>query len=114
MLFLCENETQGIAYNEAMSMGLPILAWNPGRWLDPNRHAHGRSDCPASSVPYWDQRCGEQFAQAGEFADALDLFVERLRGGRYAPRDYMLENLTLDRCARKYIAFLAEANETMR
>lgn len=114
MLFLCENETQGIAYNEAMSMGLPILAWNPGRWLDPNRHAHGLGDCPATSVPYWDERCGEQFAQPGEFAAAVDRFVDRLRAGRYAPRDYMLENLTLERCARNYVAFLAEANETVR
>ena len=84
MLFLCENETQGIAYNEALSMGVPMLAWNPRRWLDPNRHAHQLGDCPASSVPYWDERCGEQFHQLAELPDALDRFLEHLRAGRYA------------------------------
>lgn len=114
MLFLCENETQGIAYNEALSMGLPVLAWNPGRWLDPNRHAHRLSDCPASSVPYWDDRCGEQFSSWSEFPTALARFVERLRAGQYAPRDYMLENLTLERCARRYLDLLAEADRKSR
>lgn len=109
MLFLCENETQGIAYNEALSAGVPLLAWNPHRWLDPNRHAHGLSDCPASSVPYWDERCGEQFSRAGEFPQALDVFWQRVQAGRYRPRDYVLENLTLEHCARQYVALLEEA-----
>ncbi|MBS0630868.1 MAG: glycosyltransferase [Verrucomicrobia bacterium] len=112
MLFLCENETQGIAYNEALSMGVPILAWNPGRWLDPNRHAHGHSNAPASSVPYWDERCGEQFVRLAEFDAALDRFLEKSRAGRYAPRDYILENLTLEKCARHYVALLDEAAQT--
>ncbi len=109
MLFLCENETQGFAYNEALSMGVPMLAWNPGLWLDPNRHARGLSDCPASSVPYWDERCGEQFRRLGEFGGALDCFLERLRAGAYHPRNYILENLTLEQGARRYVQFLAEA-----
>jgi len=50
MLFLCENETQGIAYNEALSMGVPILAWNPRRWLDPNRHAQPAPSPTGTSV----------------------------------------------------------------
>lgn len=107
MLFLCENETQGIAYNEALSMGVPILAWNPGRWLDPNRHAHGLSACPASSIPYWDERCGEQFRSIAGFAPALERLLERLP--TYRPRDYIMENLTLEHCARTYVALLDEA-----
>jgi hypothetical protein len=109
MLFLCENETQGIAYNEALSMGVPILAWNPGRWLDPNRHSHGFSNAPASSVPYWDARCGEQFTALAELPAALDRFCERLRAGAYAPREYILDYLTLEACARDYVRLLAEA-----
>lgn len=109
MLFLCENETQGIAYNEALSMDVPLLAWNPGRWLDPNRHAHGLSDCPASTIPYWDERCGEQFTRLAELDGALDRFLVRLRSGRYHPRDYVLEHLTLEKCARRYLDLLAEA-----
>lgn len=110
MLFLCENETQGIAYNEALSMGLPILAWNPLRWLDPARHEHGLGDCPASSVPYWDERCGEQFHALAELEPALEIFLDRVRAGQYHPRDYILENLRLDTCARNYLTLIDEAS----
>lgn len=111
VLFLCENETQGIAYNEALSMGVPLLAWNPGKWLDPNRRAHGLADAPASSVPYWDDRCGEQFCRLAEFSPTLDRFLDRARSGKLAPRDYMLENLTLERCSQTYVDILKEAGE---
>jgi hypothetical protein len=110
MLFLCENETQGIAYNEALSMDVPILAWNPQRWLDPNRHKHGLSDCPASSVPYWDDRCGEQFHTLAELPAALDRFQSRLKAREFHPRDYIVENLTLEKCAQHYLDLLAEAS----
>jgi hypothetical protein len=107
MLFLCENETQGIAYNEALSMGVPILAWNPRRWLDPNRHRHGLGECPASTIPYWDARCGEEFLDRAAFGPALERFLEGLNSGAYHPRDYILENLTLEKCTRRYLELLA-------
>jgi hypothetical protein len=112
MLFLCENETQGIAYNEALSMGVPLLAWNPRCWLDPNRHMHGLGECPASSVPYWDDRCGEQFHTIATMSDTLDLFLDRLRHGSYRPREYILEHLTLEKCAWHYVTLLTEALDT--
>ncbi|MEO6847042.1 MAG: glycosyltransferase family 1 protein [Chthoniobacterales bacterium] len=112
MLFLCENETQGIAYNEALSMNVPLLAWNPGKWLDPGRHMHGLSDWPATSVPYWDERCGDQFHTGSEFPAALGLFLEKMNAEKYSPRDYVLENLTLEICTRQYLALLEEAAAT--
>lgn len=114
MLFLCENETQGIAYNEALSMDVPILAWNPGCWLDPTRHAHHLSHCHASSVPYWDDRCGEQFVRLEELSPVLDRFLDRQRRGGYRPRDFALETFDLGRCARHYVALLREADELSR
>jgi glycosyltransferase involved in cell wall biosynthesis len=110
MLFICENETQGIAYNEALSMNVPMLAWNPRRWLDPNRHRHGLSQCPASTIPYWDGRCGEEFLNLAALPAALERFLERARRGDYHPRDYILENLTLEKCARHYLDLIAEAS----
>ena len=109
MLFFCEHESQGIAYSEALSMDVPILAWNQRRWLDPNRHAYGLSDWPATSVPYWDERCGEQFVSLSEFPEVLDRFVERNARGKYRPREFILENLTLEKGARAYLSLLEEA-----
>jgi glycosyltransferase involved in cell wall biosynthesis len=111
MLFVCEHESQGLAYQEALSSGVPILAWDPGEWLDPQRFAWGTPHVPATSVPYFDPRCGERFWNFAAFPDALGRFMENLRSGRYAPRDYILEHLTLDRCARHYIQLLNDAAE---
>ena len=112
VLFLCENETQGIAYNEALSMDVPLLAWDPCRWLDPNRHQHGLSNCPASSVPYFDERCGERYTRLADLPATLDRFLERMHRGAYHPRDYVLEHFDLGECARRYVAFLHQARQT--
>ncbi len=110
LLFVCEHESQGIAYQEAMSANVPVLAWDPGEWLDPERFKWSTPHVPATSVPYFDARCGERFCDAATFPAALGLFLERLRMGVYAPREYILENLTLALSARRYLALLAKAN----
>ncbi|HVU25338.1 MAG TPA: glycosyltransferase [Opitutus sp.] len=112
MLFICEHESQGLAYQEALAAGVPVLAWDPGEWLDPRRFEWNTPHVPASSVPYFDARCGERFAEVAGFPGALATFQDRLRKGRYAPRDYILENLTLERCARRYVDLLNEAAES--
>lgn len=104
LLFLCEHETQGLAYQQAMSAGLPVLAWDPGQWLDPMRFAYGEVSTPATSVPFFDARCGTTFASAVDFPAALTRFMDER--ARYDPRAYILETLTLERCAKAYLDLL--------
>ena len=104
MIFLCEHETQGIAYQQALACGVPILAWDRGGdWQDPAFYPERVRYGPVSSVPYWDRRCGVRFQDAAEFDARLDEFLDRLTREDFAPRDYILENLTLERCARRYV-----------
>lgn len=104
MLFVCEHETQGIAYQEALSSGVPVLAWDHGgEWLDPEFHPHRVRYAPISSVPYWDDRCGVRFASATEFPAALDDFLVREKAGRFSPRQYIIENLSLGPCAARFV-----------
>jgi len=110
LLFLCEHESQGIAYQEAMSAGLPVLAWDPGEWLDPARFNWGTPHVAATSIPYFDPRCGRSFRDAAIFPVELSAFLESLRSHAYAPRDYVLETLTLSRCAQHYLDLLHQAN----
>jgi hypothetical protein len=103
MIFLCEHESQGLAYQEALSSGMPILAWDQGWCLDPNRFAWGDPGIPATSVPYFDERCGLKFKDFDEFESKLDEFVSLLHKGVFSPREYIIENLTLEKCAQRYL-----------
>jgi hypothetical protein len=104
MIFLCEHETQGFAYLQALSSGVPILAWDRGGyWQDPEFYPQRVRFEPVTSVPYWDGRCGVKFKQALAFPGALEAFWSEIQLGRFSPRDYILENLTLERCAKEYV-----------
>lgn len=109
MIFLCEHETQGIAYQQALACGLPILAWDRGGyWQDPEFYPHRVKFAPVTSVPYWDERCGRKFAHLAEFSEQLSEFWANL--ANYSPRDYILQNLTLEICARKYLGHFQNIN----
>ncbi len=115
MIFLCEHETQGFAYLQALACGVPILAWDDeGSWRDPTYYPHRVQFGPTSPVPYWDARCGVKFRGPEAFETRLDEYLGKLHGGGFAPRDYVLERLTLEECARRYVEHYrqveAEAN----
>ena len=109
MIFLSAHESQGIAAQEAMASGVPLLAWEPGLVEDPERFNWGQPVIPASSVPYFDVRCGLKFFDAAEFGRQLPPFLAALRAVRFAPRDYILENLTVERCARNFVELVDAA-----
>jgi hypothetical protein len=105
MIFLCEHESQGLAYQECLSSGVPILAWDQGYCLDPNRFAWGQPNIAATSVPYFDDRCGERFEGLEDFDEKLSMFMEKIDASGYSPRDFVLGNLTLRGCAAQYLSF---------
>jgi Glycosyl transferases group 1 len=107
MIFLCEHETQGIAYQQALSCNVPILAWDrQGFWQDPAYFPHKVQFAEVSSVPYWSDRCGIKFQNIQEFPEHLDAFLLQLNHQQFSPRDYILENLTLEKCAQRYVEIL--------
>lgn len=108
MAYVCEHETQGIAYAEAMACDVPLFAWDQGKWLDPIRLRFGTPDVPASSVPYFDATCGERFSCVGEIGPALDRFLGGLSG--YAPRAFVARRISLEGSADLYEAALRRAS----
>jgi glycosyltransferase involved in cell wall biosynthesis len=100
MIFLCEHESQGLAYQEAMACNVPVLAWDNGYWLDPLSRRFGTAMIPASSVPYFSTECGERFADWAAFEATLDRFLDRMPELR--PRKYVCENLSMQRSAEIY------------
>jgi hypothetical protein len=102
MLFLCEHETQGMAYQEALASNVPVLAWDNGYWLDPNRPRWETEPVRATSVPYFSEDCGERFQGLRDFAKTLDRFCERLCS--YEPREYVARTLSPARSAELYLS----------
>jgi len=105
MIFLCEHESQGLACQECLSCDVPVLAWDQGFCLDPNRFVWGQPEIPATSVPYFDERCGERFAGSDQFEDKFAVFLSKIAAGTYRPREFILENLTLAGSARQFLSF---------
>jgi hypothetical protein len=119
MVFLCEHETQGIAYQQALASGIPLFAWDRGGfWQDPSFYPDKVRYAPVSSVPYWDERCGMKFEHAQSFASQLGTFWAMVEEDRFSPREYILENLTLEHCSQRYLdivdATCAEERATVR
>lgn len=105
MLFLCEHETQGIAYQQALARGVPLLAWDRGGfWQDPTYYPQRVRYEPVTSVPYWDDRCGLRFQSLDEFSRTLSAFWSGVQAKTFSPRAFILDHLTLEACARRYVS----------
>jgi hypothetical protein len=111
MVFLCEHESQGIAYQECLSSDVPILAYDQGWYLDPSRFGWGQVDIPASSVPYFDERCGMKFENIAQFPERLEDFWNGVQAVWFRPRDYISENLTLEKCTKEYVQLFEQCSK---
>jgi glycosyltransferase involved in cell wall biosynthesis len=109
MLFLCEHETQGLAYQEAMASNVPILAWDPGWWIDPQWAAFETAPVPATSVPFFSPECGARFQMPDDFAPAFDRFWAGLP--RYRPRAYVERALSLKTSGALYLKYYRQIQE---
>lgn len=103
MIFLCEHESQGIACCEAMSMNVPVLAWDQGYCQDPNRFKWNDPVIPTTSVPFFDERCGATFKDFAAFEDQFTPFWDKVCSNAFNPREYILENLTLKKSAQRML-----------
>ena len=113
VIFLCEHETQGQAYQQILSTDTPILAWDRGGyWRDPAYYPEIKFE-PVSSVPYWSAKCGEQFKNVLDFENKLQLFLHNSQAGLYAPRSYILKNLTLEQSALGYLSIVNSIRENI-
>jgi glycosyltransferase involved in cell wall biosynthesis len=110
VIFLCEHETQGLAYQQILATNTPILAWDRGGfWQDPYYYPDKVRYEPVSSVPYWDDSCGIKFNSEIEFEERLNLFMGK--HARFEPRAFILNNLTLEISAEKYLQIYREVEK---
>lgn len=105
LIFVCEHETQGLAYQEALSTNVPVLAWDEKEMVDPLLKPYVTPDTHVSSVPYFSPACGMTFKIA-DFETTCDTFWKHL--ATYQPRRYVEENLSLRQSAYDYLAEYAK------
>jgi len=92
------HESQGFAIQEMLSSNLPLFVWNVTRLNQ--EYGFNYPPFPATSIPYWDERCGEFFNEIHEFDDKFDLFLNKL--DTYKPREYVMENLSVKICSERF------------
>lgn len=100
LIFLCEHETQGLAYQEAMSMNIPIFAWDEGILRDEQLKKYAPEDHIVTSVPYFSDRCGVRF-KLKNYIEDFNKFWENLAS--FKPRQYVIENISQEKSAELYL-----------
>ena len=103
MIFLSAHESQGIAYQECLSSGVPIIAWDQGQWLDPARFKYNKPVVRATSVPFFDERCGVRFGNINEFFVRFERFFDDAMSNNFSPREFVLDNLTIAKSTKRLL-----------
>jgi hypothetical protein len=93
------HESQGFGLQEALSCDVPLLVWS----VKSMNQEYGSSyqDIPATTVPYWHECCGEVFYDTSNFENVYDNFIKNIEN--YKPREFILENLSMEVCETKLI-----------
>jgi hypothetical protein len=98
MLVLDAHESQGFALEEAMSCNVPLLVWNV-KFLNQEEGCN-YPKVYATTIPYWDERCGEFFFEKEKFEETFEKFINNLNN--YKPREFILENLSVEKCSKLF------------
>lgn len=96
-IWIDAHESQGFALQETLSCNVPLLVWNITSMNQ--EYGSNYTDLNATTVPYWDERCGEIFYKKEQFENTFNLFLSKLY--LYKPREFIIENLSIDVCENK-------------
>ena len=96
------HESQGFAIQEALSCNVPLLVWNTKTMNQEYGSKYSNIHC--TTIPYWDQRCGEFFYNINELDETFNLFISKLE--IYKPREYILEELSVEKCSERFLELI--------
>jgi hypothetical protein len=103
-IILDAHESQGFAIEEALSCNVPLLVWNVTTMQQ--EAGSNYPPIPATSIPYWDNRCGEYFYKYDKFKETYDKFIKNI--DKYQPRQYIMENLSIEKCSERFINLIKD------
>jgi hypothetical protein len=82
-------------------MNVPLLVWNVKTMSDEYGYNSNYAAYPASTIPYWDNTCGEYFYNESELESTYELFISKI--DTYTPRKYIVEHVSMDVCEKRMI-----------
>jgi len=97
-IWIGRQESQGIALQEALSFNVPLLVWNVSKRGDEYplpKEKEQVSEMFATTIPYWDDRCGRVFYNKLDFKNIFNKFLNELK--EFKPRNFILEELNLEK-----------------
>ena len=101
-VWIGSHESQGFALQEAMSCDVPLLVVNvtsmKDEWHGEYIYKDVGNSLLATSVPYWSNDCGEVVS-----LEDFDEGLKKIESGKYQPRNFVLENLSLDKCMTRML-----------
>jgi hypothetical protein len=103
-IWIGRHESQGFALQEALSSNVPLLVWDVRYMSQQHENMHIDKDYPATSIPYWHEKCGEFFHDKSDFLKTYSIFLEKI--GKYNPREFIVENLSVEACENRIIDFV--------
>lgn len=103
-IVLDAHESQGFAIEEALSCNVPLLVWNAQTMNQEYKSSYG--PIPCTTIPYWDNTCGEYFHHFSELPYAFQKFQNKLTNNQYNPRKYILDNLSTEKCAERFVEMI--------
>ena len=107
-IWVGRHESQGFALQEALSSDVPLLVWNVSNM----RQQHGWHGCPdvyGTTIPFWNEQCGEYFYKEEEFGETYNKFLQNL--DNYNPREFILETVSVQKCAENFNKLFLEIEE---
>jgi len=110
VLWLGCHESQGFAFQECLSMNVPILCYDVQSMYEEfgsNGHKHfchqehrAKKNLFATSATSWSKKCGEKTHNINEIPELIIKMLDSLDS--YKPREFVLENLSSEACWKKW------------
>lgn len=105
-IWIDAHESQGFAYQEALSCDVPLLVWNI-RYMS-QEYGFNYPDIEATTTSYWNDQCGEIFYEKHELENTFQKLICNLE--HYKPREFILNHLSISVCEKRWMDFIERIN----
>lgn len=117
VIWIGRQESQGVAFQEALASDIPVLVWDVsrlGHWLPDTEaektmfNSEESAFSGATAAPYFDVRCGYKVLDREKLAGFIAKMEEEYL--TFRPREFVLNNLSLERQARALLEIFRKYN----